>query len=99
MYYTREVFMDVDWSHRGGYVALKHGILPSEANEALRDPERLVIEPDPASKSGRSVRVIGWSHTHGAALTVIVLENDGIEYGVNAWPSSPTDQRRYFEEE
>lgn len=91
--------MDVDWSHRGGYVALKHGVRPQEANEALRDPERLVIAPDPASRSGRSVRVIGWSRTHGAVLTVIVVEDEGVEYGVNAWSSSPTDQRRYFEEE
>ncbi len=91
--------MNVDWSHRGDYVALKHGVRPQEANEALRDPERVVIAPDPASKSGRGVRVIGWSHAHEAVLTVIVLEHEGVEYGVNAWLSSPTDQRRYFEEE
>src|SRR6185436_15206050 len=29
---------------------------------ALDDPDRLVIKPDPASKSGRAVRTIGWSY-------------------------------------
>jgi hypothetical protein len=39
----------------------RHGIHPAWANEALDDPDRLAITPDPASKSGRAVRTIGWS--------------------------------------
>lgn len=55
MYYYTGVFEAADWTHRGYYI-LKHGVTPAEADEALADPERLVINPDPASKSGRSVR-------------------------------------------
>jgi hypothetical protein len=51
------VFETADWSHRGDYIA-KHGVTPDEADEALADPDRVVIKPDPASKSGRGVRII-----------------------------------------
>ena len=60
MHYVATMFMQVDWSHRSDYVLLRHGVTVSETEEALFDPERLVLEPDPASRSGRSVRVIGW---------------------------------------
>jgi hypothetical protein len=33
-----------------------------------------------------------------ALMTVIVLLDDGITWGVNAWRSNGTDQRRYREE-
>lgn len=87
---------DIDWRHRGDYIA-KHDMTPALANEAVQDPNRLVIDPDPASHSGRSIRVIGWSHTLGQVVTVIVLPDEGTVWGVNAWPSNPTDQRRYRE--
>jgi uncharacterized DUF497 family protein len=93
------VFTEVDWSQRGEYITAKHGVSTAEADEALNDPARLVIDPDPASRSGRSVRIIGWSQLRQAVLTVIALEDDGHEYGVNAWPSNTTDQRRYAERE
>ncbi|MEZ0342994.1 transposase [Mycobacterium sp. pV006] len=64
----------------------------------LADPYRVVIDPDPASKSGRSVRIIGYSATARSVLTVIALEDDGTIHGVNAWPSNPRDQRIYEEE-
>lgn len=93
------VFTSVDWSHRGEYITAKHGVTPVEAAEALNDPMRLVIDPDPASTSGRSVRIIGWSERDQAVLTVIVLEHEGREHGVNAWRSNTTDLRRYRKEE
>ena len=86
-----------DWSHRGDYIA-KHSLTPSLANEALDDPNRMVIAPDPSSASGRTVRVIGWSSTIGRLITVIVLPDGETVWGVNAWPSNSTDQRRYREE-
>lgn len=46
-----------DWSHRGGYIVKKHDVVPAEANEALLDPERIVVDPDYNSTSGRSVRI------------------------------------------
>lgn len=86
-----------DWTHRGTYIA-KHSRTPLVANEALSDPDRLVLDPDPASRSGRTQRIIGWSTTIGLLVTVIVLPDKGALWGVNAWLSNPTDQRRYREE-
>jgi len=76
----------------------RHGIRPAWANEALDDPDRLVITPDPASKSGRSVRTIGWSYTANRIITVITLVDNGQLYGVNGWVANSSDQRLYREE-
>ena len=87
----------IDWRHRGDYIT-KHGLTPDVADEAFADPNRLVIDPDPASVSGRSVRIIGWSVSIRALVTVIVLPDEATVWGVNAWLSNSTDQRRYREE-
>ena len=87
---------DIDWRHRGYYIA-KHGLTPDIADHAFNDPNRLVIDPDPASVSGRTVRIIGWATSAQLLVTVIVLPDEGIVWGVNAWPSNSTDQRRYRE--
>ena len=47
-----DMFTEVDWSKRGEYMTTKHGITPTEANEALNDPMRFVLDPDPASETG-----------------------------------------------
>lgn len=88
------MFDTADWSHRGDYIA-QHGVNPVEADEAVADPDRVVLKPDPASKSGRGVRIIGYSITAQAVLTVIVLDHEGTTIGVNAWQANPKDQRRY----
>lgn len=75
----------------------KHDVTPDEADEALLDPERVVIDPDYNSTSGRSVRIIGFSQTVGELLTVIVLNEDNVTYGVNAWRSNARDRRIYEE--
>lgn len=98
MHYTMWVVFEADWSERGNYISAKHGVSPAEANDALSDPLRLVIEPDPASKSGRSVRVSGYSQAVEAVITVIVLEYEGRIHGVNAWRSNTTDLRHYRQE-
>ena len=72
----------IDWRHRGEYIS-KHGLTPDLADEANADPNRLVIDPDPASVSGRTVRIIGWSTTIQTLITVIVLPDGGITWGVN----------------
>jgi len=87
----------IDWRHRGDYIA-KHGLSPVVADEAFADPNRLVIDPDPASVSGRTIRVIGWAASVRTLVTVIVLPDEDVIWGVNAWPSNTTDQRRYREE-
>ena len=89
---------EIDWRYRGSYIA-KHGLTPDVADEAFADPNRLVIDPDPASVSGRTMRIIGWSSSIRVLVTVIVLHDEGIVWGVNAWPSNSTDQRRYREEQ
>jgi uncharacterized DUF497 family protein len=66
----------VDWSHRREHVAEK-GLTVEQANEALEDPEMLVIDPDPRSVTGDSVRIIGYSSTAQEVLTVVVVIHDG----------------------
>jgi uncharacterized DUF497 family protein len=85
----------VDWSHRGDYIAIRHGVRAQDAEEALADPDAVVFDPDYASQSGRSVRTIGWSPSVGQLLTVITLADGALTYGVNAWPSNDGDARRY----
>jgi hypothetical protein len=92
MHYDGQVFERVDWSRRGAYMHRKHGIAPAIADEALEDPNRVVIDPDYNSESGRSVRIIGFSVTAAEVITVIVLENDGTEYGVNGWAANERDR-------
>jgi hypothetical protein len=90
--------MAIDWSIRGEYIA-KRNMTPAIANEALTDPNALVLNPDPASRSGASVRTIGHSATYGGLVTVITVDEDGAVYGVNAWPSNDVDTRKYERQE
>ena len=48
MYYIGGVYEAADWTHRGDYIG-KRGLTQLHANEALADPYRVVIDPDPAS--------------------------------------------------
>lgn len=91
------VFEHVDWSHRGLYMELRHGIHPYVANDAFDDPDRVVIDPDYNSISGRSIRIIGFSVLVQDIITVIVVEDDGIGYGVNGWTANEKDRRLYRE--
>lgn len=84
-----------DWTHRGNYMSTRHGVTPAEADDALSDPDAVTLIPDPASVSGKSIRVIGRARSTGRILTVIVLDRQRIRYGVNGWLANPTDQRRY----
>ncbi|MFC7621241.1 hypothetical protein [Microlunatus sp. GCM10028923] len=93
------MFDDVDWTHRADYMRARHGISVIMANEALMDPNRLVIDPDPASRSGKGTRVIGWSQTAGHVVTVIVVTEDGVEYGANGWRTEDRDLRLYGDQE
>ncbi|WP_085980786.1 transposase [Mycolicibacterium phlei] len=90
--------MAVDWSKRGDYIA-KRRMTPALADEALADPNRLVLDPDPASTSGVSVRTIGFSPSFGGLISVITVEDGGTVWGVNAWPSNDVDTRKYMSRE
>ncbi|GAC1611366.1 MAG: hypothetical protein NVS3B26_23750 [Mycobacteriales bacterium] len=93
--YDERVFESVDWSHRGAYMERRHGITPDVANDALGDANRVVIDPDYNSTSGRSVRIIGFSTIADSLIAVIVLEDEGDEYGVNGWVANEKDRRLY----
>lgn len=85
----------VDWSDRGEYKRVRHGIDPAVADEALADPDRVRLNPDPSSRSGQTTRTIGYSPSARLLVSVILLDTGGKAYGVNGWPSNGTDRRRY----
>ena len=98
---------DVDWTHRGEYIATRSqrrpgdvDIVPEWATEAVFDEERL-LGLDPGSKSGWGVRVVGQSVRMNRVLMVTVIPKhmptlDGSWWGVNAWIANTTAQRRYY---
>lgn len=90
--------VEVDWSFTKEHVWERHGVEVAWLTEALSDPEALVLSPDPASRSGRSIRTIGYSVSARSLLTVITVESDGEVYGTNGWKSSNLDVRRYEKE-
>ena len=87
---------EADWRYSAEHISIKHGLTPIIANEALADPERLVIIPDPSSRSGESIRVIGYSPSASRLLTVIVVPADGKLWGASAWVANSVDQGRYW---
>ena len=84
----------VDWSYRREHLAEK-GLTAEQANEALEDPEMVVIDPDPRSVTGESVRIIGYSSTAEEVLTVVVVIHDGQVYGATAWRANKHECRLY----
>ena len=60
-----------------------------------RRRQRVVVDPDYNSTTGRSVRIIGFSIIADDIVTVIVLEHEGSEYGVNGWVANEKDRRLY----
>jgi hypothetical protein len=87
---------EVGWTRGEAHMWANHKIAVAEANEALADVEALWFDPDPRSRSGRSVRVIGYSYSHRAVLTVILVHRDGGGFwGANGWESNQSDRQRY----
>jgi hypothetical protein len=95
MHYDRQGFERVDWTHGAAHMKDNHGITPEVANQALGDPDRVVIDPDYNSRSGQSVRIIGFSVTADDIITVIVVVHDGTEFGANGWVSNSKDRSIY----
>lgn len=74
----------------------RHRITPEQADEALADEQCVIFEPDYASVSGRSIRVIGAAPGVGAVLTVIVVvDESGKLWGASAWRSNRRDLAYY----
>jgi uncharacterized DUF497 family protein len=86
----------VIWADGGEHIA-RHNVTVAQANEALADPNAVVIDPDYASKTGRSIRTIGYSPSFGYILTVITVAHQGAVYGATAFQADRRD-RRYYEE-
>jgi uncharacterized DUF497 family protein len=76
-----------------------HKVSVDEANEALDDVDAVWFDPDPKSKSGTSIRVIGYSATRAQILTIILVREAGVDWvwGANGWPSNSTDRAKYKE--
>lgn len=87
----------VDWSKRAEYVHSRHGVVPAWADEAVEDSHAVWLTPDPASHSGQSVRVIGYSISAHEILTVILVAADVDEMERPAgdwWEATPGWQAR-----
>jgi hypothetical protein len=65
---------------------------PAWTLEAAADPRRVVLDPDPKSRTG-AVRIIGYSASAGFVITIIAT--GGARAGVTAWKSSGADLRDY----
>ncbi|MBX3195680.1 MAG: hypothetical protein KF727_11365 [Microbacteriaceae bacterium] len=90
------MYLGVDWSEREAHMQERHGVTVEQAEEALADPDRVVFEPDYASRSGSSVRVVGYSETAGGVLTVIVVvDESGKEWGGSGWLANARDLSYY----
>lgn len=94
----RAIGESADWTQRGEYIRTRHGITPREADEALVDPSRAVHHPGCNSESGRTDRVVAYSHAASRVLTVIVMQDEETLWGVNAWPANARDRRTYLKE-
>lgn len=76
---------------------LRHRVLPAWAQQAWDDPAALVADPDPASRSGRSVRVIGYSPGARAVLVLILVKGQHGLVAASAWRANASHRRRYLE--
>ncbi|GAA2101389.1 hypothetical protein [Brevibacterium salitolerans] len=81
--------VDVEWVPEAiAHMWERHGVTSEEAMEAINDPHALLRSPDPASRSGRSDRYVGWSRARQEVLVVIVVRSGGRLYGGNAWTAN-----------
>jgi len=88
--------VDIEWDPEAvEHMRERHGVSPLEAEEAIDDPEAVLRSPDPASRSGKSDRYVGWSTTRREVLVVIVVRHEGRLYGGNAWPANETYRNLY----
>jgi hypothetical protein len=97
----------VDWTKRAGYIRTRHALEPDWADEAVADEHAIWLTPDPASRTGHAVRVIGYSVTAGIVLTVILVDPvadtaeqpEGDWWGANAWRANQRDRHLYGEDD
>jgi len=75
----------------------RHGIRLEWARDAWDDPNALVRDPDPSSRSGRSVRVLGYSRGARAVIVIIAVRHDDAVIAATAWLANGSHIRRYEE--
>ena len=85
----------IDWSLAVEHMWSRHLILLTWAQEAVRDANRVILNPDPASRSGTSIRVIGYSPGADVVLVVIIVELQGRLFAASAWRANKSQERRY----
>lgn len=91
----------MDWQHGAEHMWSGHQVSVEQANEALADDERIIADPDPASRSGQSARVIGYSPSAATVLVVILVHREdrpGAWWGANGWRANSTERRTYWEQ-
>lgn len=88
---------EIDWQHGAEHMWDRHKVTISEANEAVADIDAVWFDPDPHSRSGRGVRVIGYCHSRREVLTIILVHraSDAGYWGANGWESNRSDGLRY----
>jgi len=87
----------IDWSFAETHMWSRHRILVSWAREAVRDPRGLTLDPDPAGRSGSSIRLIGYSQTTNCVLAVIMVRFQGALFAASAWKANREQTRMYRE--
>lgn len=75
----------------------RHHVTVAEADEAIADVDAVWFDPDPHSHSGLGVRVIGYSRSRRAVLTIMLVHREGGSgyWGANGWEANSSDRRRY----
>ncbi len=93
--------MEVDWTYGAEHMWDRHRVSVREATEAANDPDALLFDPDPKSRSGSSARLLGYSSTARTVLVLILVDRDdrpGSWWGAAGWPASIDDRQRYRQE-
>lgn len=99
---------EVDWSQAEAHIRRRaerkdrpneFNVEPDWATEAASDPRRVI--GDSRSRSGESIKVIGYSEAAGRLLAVILVPKShpptGAWWGVSAWAASEHDMGDYRE--
>ncbi|HZM65969.1 MAG TPA: hypothetical protein VFC16_06675 [Nakamurella sp.] len=90
--------VDVDWTYGAAHLRDGHQVTVPDATEALTDPDALLFDEDPKSRSGDSARLLGYSATAGVVLVVILVHKDRAGWwGANGWRANGADQWTYRE--
>jgi hypothetical protein len=93
----------VDWSRRADYILASTRCIRTGRPRRCVTSTPVWLVPDPASRSGYAVRVIGYASTPAAVLTVILVDAeadptdrpDGDWWRSNAWMANRWDRDLY----